>query len=360
MVTRSIQCIAAGRDHSLALMGNGEVLGWGAAGSGRADLPAICSVAPAATPVIVPATRMFTRISAGYGTGYGITADNKAYAWGFNRGGIGGRADVVGTLQAEPIQGISQVAQLAVAEFFGVALYTDGAVVGWGLTRGGPRNARNTAPLPIPLTSAARHVAVGGGHVLVLTEDGLVAWGANAAGQLGQGHLQDQATPGQVRFPNAMATLQTAAAGASHNLALDADGQVWAWGSNQHGQLGRQQPSYSTLPLPVALPEAATQIAAGMFFSVALGASGKVYTWGWNAKGQLGRSPHYQDAQPGTIDTLAGIEQIAVGQAHVLAASGASLYAWGDNASNQLGPNGQPNRGPEHPGWSPVPVAVLA
>src|SRR5690606_37461935 len=147
---------------------------------------------------------------------------------------------------------------------------------------------------------------------------GLMAWGANAAGQLGLGHLQDQAAPVQVQFSDGVTTVQAAAAGASHNLALDVDGKVWAWGSNQHGQLGRQQPSYSTLPLPVTLPEAVIQIAAGMFFSVALGASGRVYTWGWNAKGQLGRSGQYRDAQPRAVDALHDIKQIAAGQAHVL------------------------------------------
>ena len=355
-----IHSLAAGRDHSLALMSHGEVWGWGAAGSGRADLPDVCSVAPPATPIVVPATRTFTQISAGYGTGYGVTADHEAFVWGFNRAGMGGRPDIVGTLQAEPMQGLGPVAQIAVAEFFGVARRLDGTVVGWGLTRGGPQGARNTGPLPVPLAGPAHHVAVGGGHVLALVEGALLAWGANAAGQLGQGHLNDLATPAQVSFPSATPAIQAAAAGASHNLAIDTEGRIWAWGSNQHGQLGQAQPAYSPRPLPVSVPEPVTAVAAGLYFSVALGQSGQVYTWGWNAKGQLGRSPDYQDAEPTAVPGLHDIAHIAAGQAHVLAARGTALYAWGDNQSNQLGPNGQPNRDPEHPGWSPAPVIALA
>jgi len=109
--------IAAGRDHSLALLSHGEVWGWGAEGSGRAVLPEICSIAPPSSPIVVPATRAFARIAAGYGTGYGITTEHIGYGWGFNRAGLAGQTRVLATLQAEALPGLPPVAQLAVSEF---------------------------------------------------------------------------------------------------------------------------------------------------------------------------------------------------------------------------------------------------
>ena len=122
--------------------------------------------------------------------------------------------------------------------------------------------------------------------MLALTQDRrLYAWGGNAAGQLGLGHLQTVDTPSHVRLAHG---IDAVAAGASHSLALTTAGEVMAWGSNNHGQLGQDGPEYSTVPLPVALPERAQAVAAGMYFSLALGNSGHVYAWGWNHLGQLG------------------------------------------------------------------------
>ncbi|MGE4335704.1 MAG: RCC1 domain-containing protein [Pigmentiphaga sp.] len=349
--------IAAGRDHSLALLNHGEVWGWGAEGSGRVTLPEICSIAPPASAIVVPATKPFTHITAGYGTGYGITGDHTAYGWGFNRAGLAGRRDVLATLQAEHLPDLPPVAQLAVSEFYGLARTTDGRVMEWGLSRGGPVGARNQALTPLELPAAARHVAVGPSHALALTDAGLLAWGANGAGQLGTGNLNDQKQPAAVQLPPGV-QVSTMAAGASHNLAIDADGRIWAWGSNQYGQLGRREPRYSTRPLSVELAEPIVDVAAGLFFSLALGESGQVYSWGWNAKGQLGRSTERHDARPMAISELEGIARIAAGQAHALAASDHALFAWGDNESSQLGPNGPANRDPENPGWSPTPVSL--
>lgn len=356
-MTPTILHIAAGRDHSLALLSRGEVWGWGAEGSGRTTLPEICSIAPPSSPVVVPTTQTFTRITAGYGTSYGITSDHAAYGWGLNRAGLAGRPDLLATLRAEPLPHLPPLRQIAVSEYYGLALSLEGQVLEWGLSRGGPDGVRNLGLTPVALPAPAHQVSVAPGHALAITEQGLYAWGANAAGQLGQGHLKDSKLPVLVTFDRPV-SLRSVAAGASHNLALDEQGQVWTWGSNQYGQLGNAAQRYSARPLPVALDEPVQALAAGMFFSLALGKSGKVYSWGWNAKGQLGRSAARYDPQPRAIPQLEDITHIAAGQAHALAATSYALFAWGDNESSQLGPNGPANRDAEHPGWSATPVSV--
>ena len=95
------------------------------------------------------------------------------------------------------------------------------------------------------------------------------------------------------------------AAGDYFTLALDEQGQVWAWGRNEKGQIGvntgganvtvpTQVYGFSTSSAqlendhtPYKL-DGVVAIAAGDRHAVALTAGGAVYTWGDNDQGQLG------------------------------------------------------------------------
>lgn len=88
------------------------------------------------------------------------------------------------------------------------------------------------------------------------------------------------------------------AAGAQHVLALTSDGAVFAWGSEEQGQLGRcfrfsrhsASPS-SKLPWLIPGPCAVRgfiDVGAGQYHSFAIRKNGKVYAWGSNNFGQTG------------------------------------------------------------------------
>jgi alpha-tubulin suppressor-like RCC1 family protein len=61
------------------------------------------------------------------------------------------------------------------------------------------------------------------------------AWGWNEHGQLGLGDTAVRLTPTKVP---GLSAVKAIAAGFSHSLALTESGEVYAWGSNEHGQLG--------------------------------------------------------------------------------------------------------------------------
>jgi alpha-tubulin suppressor-like RCC1 family protein len=61
------------------------------------------------------------------------------------------------------------------------------------------------------------------------------AWGQNDYGQLGDGTNTARNTPVQVR---GLSGMQDIDGGFGHSLALKSDGTVWAWGRNKFGQLG--------------------------------------------------------------------------------------------------------------------------
>jgi hypothetical protein len=76
------------------------------------------------------------------------------------------------------------------------------------------------------------------------------------------------------------------AAGNDFVLALRPDGQLWAWGSNSKGELGRAPNEDS--PVPVPLPGRYTQLSTGGQHCLALGTNGRLYAWGQNDYGELG------------------------------------------------------------------------
>ena len=79
-------------------------------------------------------------------------------------------------------------------------------------------------------------------HTLALKSDGTVwAWGANQHGQLGDGSITDRPTPVQVKDTGGTGTLANVrliACGSLHSLALTTDGTLLAWGYNTQGQRG--------------------------------------------------------------------------------------------------------------------------
>ena len=143
-------------------------------------------------------------------------------------------------------------------------------------------------------------VAGGASHSLAIRKsDGSVfGWGSDSAGQLG-----DNSTATQQLFPVQAKTTATGnplplgivdlAGGASHTVALKSDGTVWAWGSNNVSQLGDGGTTSRKLAAQVKTATSTfltgiVAIAAGDNFCVAVKSDGTVWAWGVNASGQLG------------------------------------------------------------------------
>ncbi len=72
--------------------------------------------------------------------------------------------------------------------------------------------------------------------------------------------------------------------------ALDADGNVKCWGSNDNAQLGTGQADGNVHPTPALIAglSSITSVAVGFDFACALTRTGHVLCWGANKWGQLG------------------------------------------------------------------------
>ena len=89
-------------------------------------------------------------------------------------------------------------------------------------------------------------------------------------------------------------------------MALGSDGNLYTWGGNWDGQLGRDttgtpagRPGRVTPPTGITF----TQASAGSDHSIALGSDGNLYTWGSNGNGKLGRDTGSSstDGRPGRV-----------------------------------------------------------
>ena len=218
----------------------------------------------------------------------------------------------------------------------------------------------NPTPALVSLSGAAVQVvevAAGEAFSLVLTSTGqLYSFGTNYSGQLGSttnnGTQSPNPTPTLVNLPGAVGPVTRVAAGSDFSLALTSTGQLFAFGDNDHGQLGNATNTFTSVanPVPtlVSFPGATgpvTAVSAGRGFSLALTSTGQLYGFGDNALGQLGSTINNEtfsiNPTPALVQMPAGsgvVTQMSAGDAFslVLTSSG-HLYGLGSNEFGQLG-----------------------
>jgi YD repeat-containing protein len=181
-------------------------------------------------------------------------------------------------------------------------------------------------------------IAAGLDHSVAIDADGAVwCWGSNDSGQLGDGTTADSDTPVAV----AGLTLDTVAiaAGMYHTASIDTDGAVWSWGYNGVGQLGDGTNTTPTTPVKaIGLTLDAIAVAAGSYHTVALDTGGAVWTWGYNGWGQLGDGTKTDSNTPAAVSGITDAVDIAAGYNHtVVLKSDGTVWGWGYNRYGQLG-----------------------
>jgi alpha-tubulin suppressor-like RCC1 family protein len=288
-----VTAIAVGGNQCLALRTDGSVWAWG--GNSRGQL-GDGTGANSDTPVAVSGLGAgVVAIAAGYQNSLALKSDGSVWAWGRNDRGQLGNGTGNDSVVPVPISGLaSRVIQIADGDDFSLALRTDGSVWGWGNNFSGQlgnatRENLNT-PTPVKgLVASVKAIAVGEGHSLALLANGSVlAWGKNTSGQLGNGTIRDTSVPTPVSGLGS-GVIAVAVGRGDFSLALKSDGSVWAWGWGAAGQLGDGSSDDRHVPTPVTgLWNGVTAIAGGGFGGIALKSDGSVWAWGTNNHGELG------------------------------------------------------------------------
>ncbi|HEY8923110.1 MAG TPA: RCC1 repeat-containing protein [Polyangia bacterium] len=247
----------------------------------------------------------------------------------------------------------------------------------------GTRTSRSELK-PVPgldangLGASALHLALGERHTCALLgltgaapaagappDTAIRCWGANDAGQLGDGSMTDALGP-VLAAPTLTGVIQLAA-GAAFTCALVQDvgspapaGHVACWGANDAGQLGSTPAPTSApvqlAPIAVVLPEAGLvkAISAHGRHACAVTTSGLVYCWGENAQGELGDGSTVDRPQPTLVPGVLDATAVATGAAHTCALTAVGeIWCWGANQVGQLGDGTTDGR----PWAAPVPTS---
>ncbi|WP_434122503.1 putative Ig domain-containing protein [Paenarthrobacter nitroguajacolicus] len=177
------------------------------------------------------------------------------------------------------------------------------------------------------------------GNFAVLNDGTVWAWGSNNVGQLGN----DTAVPSSkaIQVPS-LGNVRSVTSNGSAAFALKNDGTVWGWGSNSCQQLGAET-SVPTLP-PTQMKglSGIVSVASNGCVVYALKSDGTVWSWGYNFGGLLGRGldpnavPYHPDPTP--IPELSGVVKIVTdGSATFAVLSDGSVMSWGATSNHQLG-----------------------
>ncbi len=292
--------VAAGGQHTLAIGSDGNLYAWGDNGYGELGNGTTTS---STTPVEVhmPTGIHAVKIAAGLIDSLATGSDGKVYAWGdngYDELGDGNTTDSSLPVKVSLPAGVNLVTKIAAGQYHNLALTQSGSVYAWGLNSNGQLGDGTTTTPAIPVKVAlpagttANNIAAGGYHSMASDTAGdLYAWGLNGNGQLGLAPLDktSESSPTLVDMPTGVSATQLAA-GLYHSLAVGSDGNLYAWGYDADGELGRGTTIEATIPRTTALAGGATPtaIAAGLYDSYALLPSGTLYAWGQNGLGQLG------------------------------------------------------------------------
>ena len=200
-------------------------------------------------------------------------------------------------------------------------------------------------------------VVSGSRNSLATTRDGaLYAWGWNSHRTLGYDWRDRDELyvkmPDRVRMEiddGGKVCVRHAALGGWHAVCVDFNGDVWAWGGNEHNQIGvtrtnddacdgdvpnRDWAEVRSMVSPgrrVALPTAMREVTCGGMSSFALSVDGRVFEWGQTTEDD---EPH---AEPKQLKCDKHVLEIAAGSFHLLLRTRGEVLSYGNGMYGQLG-----------------------
>jgi len=344
-----------GDSHSLAVTADGDVYSFGSGAFGQLGHG---NTTQQNTPKLIDALDglNIVQVAAGDAHSLAVDADGDVYSFGSGFSGQLGHGDTARQETPKLIDALDDpnIVQVAAGDFYSLAVTADGDVYSFGSGAFGQLGHDNTAQQDTPKLIDALdglnivQVAAGDFHSLAVTDDGDVySFGLSSDGQLGHGNTTQQNTPKLIDALDGLNIVQVAAGG-FHSLAVDADGDVYSFGSGFSGQLGHGDTARQETPKLIdALDDpnivqvaAAGDSAMGDYHSLAVTDDGDVYSFGSGAFGQLGHDTTAQQNTPKLIDTLddPNIVQVAAGDLHSLAVDAdGDVYSFGWGAFGQLG-----------------------
>jgi len=275
---------ACGATHTIAVSDDGGIFGFGAADFGQLGVGQVSSskiLQPKACRALKEVGPI-TRAAAGGNHSLFLETSGMVYVTGdasFGALGIGNNSnstgnenkrarndgDIARSTNVDTGRGVQSVfspvelfrlwpvgvCQIAAGDAHSAALTVDGTVFTWGRGKSGALGTGHFQNLFEPAQIRAlsgkfiKQITCGSDHTVALTQEGHVyASGAGKYGATGLGHSDSVCTPqrmaGLEQETEVVKVVQVSAEG-RHTLLLTQGNEVWATGSNEHGQCGQQK-----------------------------------------------------------------------------------------------------------------------
>jgi len=297
-------------------------------------------------PAKIETLKHIKQVSCGRNHSLALTELGEVFTFGSPDDGQLGLGDIFeNVLIPTKIESLSNIKQISCGNSHTLVLNNQGEVFTFGENHSGQLGLGHTegqsVPVKIESLSGIKYVACGGNHSLVVHDSGeIFAFGGNRFGQLGIGNNINQLVPIKINYLMDI-PIQSVICGFEHSMALTNQGNVYSFGNNVKGQLGKGTSfNNSFIPVKIDMLGNIKQLSSGNSHTMALSNEGFIYVFGDNKQGQLGTGDRKIRTVPIKLESVTSIVQVACGNAysHVLTTDGIVL-GFGDNEAKQLGPS---------------------
>lgn len=361
---REVVSAGSGGAHTCASLADGAVRCWGRSADGRLGDGGPVVTEPFAeahrsvpSPVVVIDDAL--QVAAGTDHTCAVLAGGTVQCWGQNSAGQLGNGTTTTRSVPSTVVGLTDAVEVTAGDQHTCARRVGGTVVCWG-SAWADLNNPVTSPTVVAGLADVATVDAGTFRSCAVLGDGSVrCWG--------RGDESTAITDPAIEVEG-LTDVEDVAVGYLHACAAGSVGTVRCWGANEAGALGNGTSSFDWELVPVGVVglTGVTALDAGNNSTCARRTDGSVWCWGLNSNGQLGRGTVSDPDDPDAPDVrnylaapvvgLAGATDIAVGRSHACATTAdTTLRCWGTAPLGRLGD------GRDHQGVGvPVPVTVVA
>lgn len=335
--------IRAGAAHTCAVTSTGAGYCWGDNAHGELGDG---TVEQSSVPRLVSGGHVWARLTPAANHTCGLTRVGEIYCWGDNVRGQLGTGNVQASTVPAPLYGGGTWVSVQAGGMATCAVADTGDGYCWGA--GGHRQlgdgGSDDQVAPVLVTGGHSWSEIRAGFVTscgVASGEAGYCWGSgDYYGQLGDGSWERKATPSAISGGMAWRHIDL---GWWHSCGLDADGQIFCWGSDEFGQLGDGPlTTGSDVPSPVQGAQEWAMVTAGALHTCAVTSAGEAFCWGRGVFGQLGNGTPTEVLVPSLVSGGHVWSAVDAGSEHTcgLTTDGAP-YCWGENSKGQITGDGR-------------------
>ncbi|XP_050522470.1 E3 ubiquitin-protein ligase HERC2 [Daktulosphaira vitifoliae] len=262
-----------------------------------------------------------------------LSSNGEVFAWGDGDDGKLGLGNRVSYVKPQLVQALNDkyIIDIACGGFHSAAISQLGHLYTWGKGRYGRLGHGDYEDYLYPtlvqslINYHVLKVACGSGDAQTLcitSDDNVWSWGDGDYGKLGHNISESCKLPCKIESLSGKGIIQIDC-GSQFSVALSSNGTLYTWGKGDYFRLGHGSNDHIRKPKPVSglHGKKIIQFSTGSLHVLALTDDGEVFAWGDNDEGQLGDGTTHPISRPRPITALKGkpIQQVSCGSAHSFA-----------------------------------------